>query len=451
MNTYELILRKRNGGELRPEEIDELMRGFVRGEIPDYQMAAFLMAVYFQGMSPAECVQLTRVMAASGEQVDLSGIPGFKVDKHSTGGVGDTTSLVLAPLVAACGAVVAKMTGRELGHTGGTVDKLESIPGMDLTATKSQFRATAETIGLSIVAQSRDLAPADKLLYALRNVTATVDTIPLIASSIMSKKLAGGADGIVLDVKTGNGAFMAALQDAIDLALTMVKIGTDAGRRVVALVTGMDQPLGHAVGNALEVAEAIATLKDQGPADLTELVLVMGTEMLMMAGVAADSADGRRRLKTAMGDGSGLEKFKAFTVAMGGDAACIDHPERLPSAGSRILVPATGQGYVTAIDTMSVGMMAKALGAGRQMKGDGIDPAAGVLLHKKLGDPVAVGEALATICVNHGETPPKTATTTAVARVAKAYTIQSEPIPVPALVRARVTRDGVEVVNHDDG
>jgi pyrimidine-nucleoside phosphorylase len=447
MNTYELILRKRNGGELRAQEIDELMRGFVRGEIPDYQMAAFLMAVYFQGMSPAECVQLTRAMAASGEQVDLTSIPGFKVDKHSTGGVGDTTSLVLAPLVAACGAVVAKMTGRELGHTGGTVDKLESIPGMDLTCTKSQFMATAKRIGLSIVAQSRDLAPADKLLYALRNVTATVDAVPLIASSIMSKKLAGGADGIVLDVKTGNGAFMATPQDAIDLALAMVKIGTDAGRRVVALVTGMDQPLGRAVGNALEVAEAIATLKGQGPADLTELVLVMGTEMLMMAGVATDSADARSRIKTAIEDGSGLEKLKAYVVAMGGDPACIDHPERLPRAENRIPVPAPSQGYVTAIDTMSVGMTAKALGAGRQVKGDGIDPAAGVLLHKKLGDAVAAGEALATICATGDETVAATATTTAMAQVVKAYTIQSKPVPVPPLVRARVTLDGFEVLD----
>jgi pyrimidine-nucleoside phosphorylase len=440
MNTYELIRRKRNGGELTPAEIDELVMGFVRGEIPDYQMAAFLMAVYFQGMSPAECVQLTRAMAASGEQVDLSAIPGFKVDKHSTGGVGDTTSLVLAPLVAACGAVVAKMTGRELGHTGGTVDKLESIPGVDLTCTKAQFMTNAQTIGLSIVAQSRDLAPADKLLYALRNVTATVDAIPLIASSIMSKKLAGGADGIVLDVKTGNGAFMADPADAIDLARTMVKIGTDAGRRVVALVTGMDQPLGRAVGNLLEVEEAIATLRGAGPADLTELVLRMGAEMLTMAGVTAAPGEARRRLETAIRDGSGLRKFKAYAVAMGAEADCLDHPERLPRAANRLPVPAADQGYVTAIDAMSVGMASKALGAGRRVKGDGIDPAAGVLLHKKLGDPVAFGDTLATVCANGDEAT----TTAAVAQIGAAYTINSAPVPVPPLVRARVTRDGIE-------
>jgi pyrimidine-nucleoside phosphorylase len=442
MNTYELIRRKRNGGELSTKEIDELIVGFVRGVIPDYQMAAFLMAVYFQGMSPAECVQLTRAMAASGEQVDLSAIPGFKVDKHSTGGVGDTTTLVLAPLVAACGAVVAKMTGHELGHTGGTVDKFESIPGVNLTGTKAQFMDTAKKIGLSIVAQSQDLAPADKLLYALRNVTATVDAIPLIASSIMSKKLASGADGIVLDVKTGSGAFMPDPQDAIDLARTMVKIGTDAGRRVVALVTGMDQPLGRAVGNALEVEEAIATLRGEGPADLTELVLLMGAEMLMMAGVAAGPTEARHRLEAAIGDGSGLRKFKDYTVAMGADSDFLEHPERLPRAANRIPVPAAKQGYVTAVDAMSVGMTSKALGAGRQVKGDGIDPAAGVLLHKKLGDAVAAGEPLATVCAN-GDAE---ARNTAVTQIAAAYTIDSAPVALPPLVRARVTRDDVEML-----
>lgn len=442
MNTYELIRRKRNGGELTPGEIDELVMGFVRGEIPDYQMAAFLMAVYFQGMTAVECVQLTRAMAASGDQVDLSAIPGFKVDKHSTGGVGDTTSLVLGPLVAACGAVVAKMTGRELGHTGGTVDKLEAIHGVNLTCSTARFIANAKALGLSIVAQSQDLAPADKLLYALRNVTATVDAIPLIASSIMSKKLAAGADGIVLDVKAGNGAFMATPQDAIDLAETMVKIGTDAGRQVVALVTGMDQPLGRAVGNALEVEEAIATLRGEGPADLTDLVLTMGGEMLVMAAVAASTDEARHRLQTAIANGSGLSKLRAYVAAMGGDGDLIDHPEHLPSAKTRMPVPAVSKGYVTAIDALAVGMVSKALGAGRQVKEDAIDPAAGVLLNKKLGDPIEVGEPLAIICANGDAAAIEAAS----AQIRSAYTIQPEPAQVPPLVLARVTRKGVEVL-----
>jgi pyrimidine-nucleoside phosphorylase len=442
MNTYELIRRKRDGGELKPAEIDALVAGFVSGEIPDYQMTAFLMAVYFQGMSAGECVQLTRAMAASGEQVDLSAIAGFKVDKHSTGGVGDTTSLVLAPLVAACGVVVAKMTGRELGHTGGTVDKLESIPGMNLTCSKDRFVAIARDIGMNIVAQSRDLAPADKLLYALRNVTATVDAIPLIASSIMSKKLAAGADGIVLDVKTGNGAFMAHFEGAIDLARTMVKIGTDAGRRVVALVTGMDQPLGEAVGNALEVAEAIATLRGKGPADLTELVLVMGAEMLVMAGAAASIEAARQDLTLALRQGRGLAKFKAYVAAMGGDPDMVDHPEKLPSAGTRIPVAAPECGYVTAIAATQIGMVSKSLGAGRKVVEDVIDPSAGVLLHKKLGDPVEAGEPLATLCTNNG----MALIEEAVAEIRAAYTIQPDPTPTPPLVRARVTREGVTVL-----
>lgn len=442
MNTYELIRRKRNGGALSPREIEALVMGFVRGEVPDYQMAAFLMAVYFQGMTAQECVQLTRAMTASGDQVDLSAIPGVKVDKHSTGGVGDTTSLVLAPLVAACGAVVAKMTGRELGHTGGTVDKLESIRGVDLTCPTERFIANAKEMGLSIVAQSQDLAPADKLLYALRNVTATVDATPLIASSIMSKKLAAGADGIVLDVKIGKGAFMAGLDDALELARTMVEIGTDAGRQVVALVTGMDQPLGHAVGNALEVEEAIATLRGEGPEDLTDLVLTMGGEMLVMAEVAASTQEARRRLEAAITDGSGLAKLKAYVAAMGGDTDLIDHPEKLPRAGTRTPVCADARGHVSAIDALAVGMASKALGAGRQVKEDAIDPAAGVLLHKKLGDPVTTGEPLATVCTN-GD---RAAMDTAVEQIRSAYTIQSEVVQPAPLIRARVTRDGAEVL-----
>ncbi|MDJ0783656.1 MAG: thymidine phosphorylase [Desulfosarcinaceae bacterium] len=440
MSTYELIRRKRDGEELQPSEIDALIGGYVDGEIPDYQVAAFLMAVYFRGMTAGECHHLTRAMAASGERVDLSAIPGFKVDKHSTGGVGDTTSLVLGPLVASCGAVVAKMTGRELGHTGGTVDKLEAIPGVNLTRSKDDFIATAKKLGLSIVAQSQDLAPADKLLYALRNVTATVDAIPLIASSIMSKKLAAGADGIVLDVKTGNGAFTAGLPSAIDLARTMVDIGTDAGRRVVALVTSMDQPLGRAVGNALEVQEAIAALSGRGPRDLTELVLAMGCEMLVMAGAAASGKAAHDRLAAALGDGSALAKFRQYVSAMGGDPGTIDHPERLPTTKHHWPVCTPTAGYVTSIDSLRLGMASKSLGAGRPTKEAAIDPAAGILLHKKLGDAILASEPLATIHTNLGERVAQDA----VLQIQQAYSIRPDPITPPPLLRARVTRQGVE-------
>ena len=300
MQVYELIKKKRDGSELSKNEIEYLISGYLNGRIPDYQMSAFLMAVYFKGMSGRECVDLTTIMTQSGDSVDLSAIEGFKVDKHSTGGVGDTTTLVLAPLVAASGGIVAKMTGRELGHTGGTVDKLESIPGMQVELAKDKFVKIVNGIHVSLIAQTASLAPADKQLYALRNVTATVESIPLIAASIMSKKLAAGTDGIVLDVKTGRGAFMQNYGDALELARTMVDIGEGAGRRVVALITGMDQPLGYAIGNAIEVREAIDTLGGNGPGDLTELVRKLGSDMLFMSGIVST----RKQARSIISNGS---------------------------------------------------------------------------------------------------------------------------------------------------
>lgn len=330
MNAYEVIKKKRDGLELLREEIDFLVSGFVKGRVPDYQMAAFLMAVYYRGMSMRECCDLTMAMAESGEIVDLSKINGFHIDKHSTGGVGDKTSLVLAPLVAASGGIVAKMSGRELGHTGGTVDKLESIPGMQVELSKDKFVEIVNDIHVSLIAQTASLAPADKQIYALRNVTATVDSIPLIASSIMSKKLAAGADGIVLDVKTGAGAFMQKYEDAVELAKTMVYIGRCAGKKVVALITGMEQPLGYAIGNAVEVQEAIDTLNGGGPQDLVDLVLELGSMMLVTSGAVSSGATARRLLQTSLAQKKGLKKLAELIKAQGGNPDVIKNPALLP-------------------------------------------------------------------------------------------------------------------------
>ena len=336
MNVYELIKKKRDGFELSANEIEYLINGFINGKIPDYQMTAFLMAVYFNGMSARECVELTMAMTKSGEQIDLSAIKGFKVDKHSTGGVGDTTTLVLAPLVAASGGIVAKMTGRELGHTGGTVDKLESIPGMQVELSKNKFVKIVNDIHVSLITQTASLVPVDKQIYALRNVTATVDSIPLIAASIMSKKLAAGSDGIVLDVKTGQGAFMQKYEDALELAKSMVKIGEDAGRRMVALITGMQQPLGYAIGNAIEVREAIDTLGGNGPPDLVELVTELGGEMLLISGIASTREAAKSVLSKNLATRKGLDKLAELIAAQGGDRAVIDNPNLLPQPAMKL-------------------------------------------------------------------------------------------------------------------
>ena len=345
MNAYELIKKKRDGLELSGEEINFLVSGFVKGRIPDYQMAAFLMAVYYRSMNIRECCDLTRAMAQSGEIVDLSKIDGFNIDKHSTGGVGDTTTLVLAPLVAASGGIVAKMSGRELGHTGGTVDKLESIPGMQVELSKDKFVDIVNAIHVSVIAQTANLAPADKQIYALRHVTATIDSIPLIASSIMSKKLAAGADGIVLDVKTGAGAFMQKYEDAVELAKIMVYIGECEGKKVEALITGMEQPLGNAIGNAVEVKEAIDTLNGNGPRDLVDLVLELGSMMLVISGVESSFSAAHRMLETHIDQKKGLKKLAELIQAQGGNPDVIVNSDLLPQPKTKIEINLRSFGF----------------------------------------------------------------------------------------------------------
>nr|PZN43222.1 MAG: pyrimidine-nucleoside phosphorylase [Bacillota bacterium] len=439
MQVYEILYKKRQGQELSTEEIHFLIEGYTRGTIPDYQMAAWAMAVCLRGMTPRETADLTMAMVRSGVTVDLSGIAGVKVDKHSTGGVGDTTSLVLIPLVAACGAPVAKMSGRGLGHTGGTLDKLESIPGFRVEMTLEEFVAQVNRIGCAICGQTADLVPADKKLYALRDVTATVDSIPLIAASIMSKKLAGGADAIVLDVKTGDGAFMRDVEDAFRLARAMVEIGTRVGRETVALVTDMSQPLGRAVGNALEVAEAIETLRGFGPADLEALCLELGSHMLRLAGVAPTPEEAKKRLTRALRDGSALAKLKEMVAAQGGDVSYINQPIKLPRAQHIKLVAAPAGGYVRRIGALAVGEVARFLGAGRATKEDTVDPAVGVVLRKKVGDQVEPGEPLAEIHANHPERIPE-----AEARLLAAIEIGPEPVTPPPLIYGVVTAAGEE-------
>ena len=403
MRMYDIIMKKRNGGELTEEEIRFFITGYTRGEIPDYQVSALMMAIYFRKMTEAETLALTMAMAESGDRLDLSGIQGIKVDKHSTGGVGDKTSLALAPMVAACGIPVAKMSGRGLGHTGGTIDKLESFSGFTTALTREKFIENVNRIGIAIMGQTADLAPADKKLYALRDVTATVDNLSLIASSIMSKKLAAGADAIVLDVKTGNGAFMKEEADARALAEEMVKIGKNAGRRTIAVISDMDQPLGYAVGNALEVKEAIDTLKGEGPEDFVELCLTLGSRMLLAGGKAEDSGEARRMLEEVIADGRALEKLAEFVEAQGGSRESVYHPELLPGAAITRPVTAPVSGYLNHIVCEEVGICSRMLGGGRETKESGIDLSVGLVLCKKAGDYVMEGETLAVIHANEEE------------------------------------------------
>jgi len=430
MRMYDIILKKRGGGELSEEEINFFIKGYTRGEIPDYQVSALMMAIYFQKMTEAETLALTMAMAGSGDMLDLSQIKGIKVDKHSTGGVGDKTSLALAPMAAACGIPVAKMSGRGLGHTGGTIDKLESFPGFTTALTTEQFIANVNRIGLAIMGQTADLAPADKKLYALRDVTATVDNLSLIASSIMSKKLAAGADAIVLDVKTGSGAFMKEERDARALAEEMVKIGKNAGRRTVAVISDMDQPLGYAVGNALEVKEAIDTLCGRGPADFVELCLTLGSQMLMAGGKAADTKEARRMLEGVIADGSALKKLAEFVEAQGGDSRAVYEPELLPRADIVLPVEAPAGGYVSRIACDEAGICSLILGGGRETKESGIDLAVGLVLCKKAGDRVRAGEPLAMIHANEEGRAREAA-----ARYLAACTIAEEPPQRRDLIR----------------
>lgn len=400
MRMVDLIEKKRDGEELTSEEINFFIEQYTNGNIPDYQVSALLMAIYFQDMTDRERADLTLAMVESGDQIDLSGIEGIKVDKHSTGGVGDTTTLVLGPLVAACGVPVAKMSGRGLGHTGGTIDKLEAIEGFHVELTTEQFTKQVNELKLAVIGQSGNLTPADKKLYALRDVTGTVNSIPLIASSIMSKKIAAGADAIVLDVKTGEGAFMKTVEDARSLARAMVQIGNNVGRQTMAIISDMSQPLGFAIGNSLEVKEAIDTLRGKGPADLTELCLVLGSQMVVVGGKAKDLDEARAMLLKVIEDGSAIEILKGFIEGQGGNPAIVDSPELLPQAKFTFEVPAKEGGYVSFIEADEVGTAAMLLGAGRATKESEIDLAVGIVLHKKVGDAVKDGESLATIHAN---------------------------------------------------
>ena len=430
MNMYDLIMKKKKGYELTNEEIRYMIEGYTKETIPDYQMSAMMMAICFQGMTPKETKNLTLAMAESGDILDLSEIKGIKVDKHSTGGVGDKTSLVLGPMVAALGVSVAKMSGRGLGHTGGTIDKLESFTGFTTALSKETFVKNVNEIGIAIAGQTADLAPADKKLYALRDVTGTVDQMSLIASSIMSKKLASGADAIVLDVKTGDGAFMKTLEDSVALAEAMVSIGKLAGKKMAAIISDMDQPLGNAVGNILEVQEAIDTLQGHGPKDLEELVLTLGSYMVVAAEKAKTIEEARTALKQTLTDGTAFEVFKKFVVAQGGCEDEVLRPEKLPVAQYIEDVVANTEGYVVKIQTEEIGRISLLLGGGRETKQSEIDLTVGVVLNKKRGDKVEVGDVMATI---HANDLAKLAQ--AKERLVKAYQISKENIENKPLIK----------------
>lgn len=429
MRMYDIIMKKRNGEKLTSEEIRFFIDGYTRGDIPDYQVSALMMAVYFQGMDEEETLALTMAMAHSGDMLDLSAIEGVKVDKHSTGGVGDKTSLALAPMVAACGVRIAKMSGRGLGHTGGTIDKLESFAGFSTDISREHFIRQVNEIGISIMGQTADLAPADKKLYALRDVTATVDNMSLIASSIMSKKLAAGADAIVLDVKTGSGAFMKTLEDSLALAREMVRIGNGAGRRTMAVVSDMDQPLGRAVGNALEVKEAIDTLRGQGPEDFMELCMTLGSRMLIVGGRAGDEREARDMLERAVSSGAALDKLAALVKAQGGDPAAVYDTDLLPAAAHVEPIRACTDGYIRHIQCDEIGVCSLLLGGGRETKDSRIDLSVGLVLTAKVGDYVKAGEPLAYI---HYNDPVRAEA--AIERFHRAYTLEREPVRAPRLI-----------------
>ncbi len=402
MRLYDIIKKKRDGGELTTEEINFFIRGVTDGSIPDYQISALCMAIYFRGMNVRETSDLTFAVRDSGERLDFSAIKGIRADKHSTGGVGDKTSLVVGPIVASLGVKVAKMSGRGLGHTGGTVDKLEAIQGLKTTLSEEDFIKQVNDIGIAIIGQSREFAPADKKLYALRDVTATVDSMPLIAASIMGKKLAADDDCIVLDVKTGSGSFMKSVERSRALARLMVDIGKRAGKKMVALITDMDVPLGHAIGNSLEVIEAVETLKGRGPEDFTKVCLTLAAYMLSLAGMGTPE-EAERLAKRAIDDGSALQKLKEMVARQGGDPACIDDTNKFAKAKYAYAVKSEKAGYITRVDTEAYGLASLALGAGRNTAEDAIDYSAGIILRKKTGDFVEKGETVATLYANDME------------------------------------------------
>lgn len=433
MHPYELIQRKRDGGTLSPAEIEAFIAGYTRGEVPDYQMAALCMAIYFRGLSDEELGAWTTAMLRSGEVLDLADIPGVKVDKHSTGGVGDKVTLALAPLAAACGVPVPMVSGRGLGHTGGTLDKLQSIPGFQVDLGVERYRELVGSVKACLIGQTRSIAPADKKLYALRDVTATVDCIPLIASSIMSKKLAEGIDALVLDVKVGSGAFMKTLGQARILARTMVGIGRQMNKKVVALLTDMEQPLGRAVGNALEVIEAVDILRGRAPQDVTECTLALTAQMLLLGGVAADEPAARTLLQRSIADGSALAKLREIVQVQGGDARAVDDPSILPRARRAEPIPSLAEGYVEAIDTEAVGRAAVALGAGRERVDAAVDPAVGFIVEAKLGDHVQRGQPLAVMHFNDERRAQEVET-----RIQRAYRIGSRKPASRPLVIERI-------------
>lgn len=438
MRMFDIIAKKRDGKVLTSEEIEFFVNGYVNGDIPDYQISALLMAIYLNGMNVDETTTLTMLMARSGEVIDLSSIPGIKVDKHSTGGVGDKTTFIISPIVASCGVPVAKMSGRGLGHTGGTIDKMESIPGMKTNIDREEFFDIVRNVGACVIGQSGNIVPADKKLYALRDVTATIESIPLIASSIMSKKLAAGSDAILLDVKTGSGAFMKTTDEAIELAKAMVAIGEKVGRKTIALITDMDRPLGKSIGNALEMKEVCDTLKGKGPKDLTELSLTLATNMLYLAGKGSldDCYD---LAKDALESGKAFEKLKEMVKAQGGDVSVIEDNSKFESSKVARGLAAAQEGYIYSMDTEKCGVASMILGAGREKKEDTIDYSAGVIIHKKIGDYVKRGDLIASLyssseekCINSSRL------------LGEAIKISSvEPVVKP-IVLARVTKDSVE-------
>lgn len=434
MRMVDIIEKKRDGLALTEREIHYFIEQYTKDAIPDYQVSALLMAIYFQGMTEEETAHLTMAMVQSGEQIDLSNIAGVKVDKHSTGGVGDTTTLPLAAMVAAVGVPVAKMSGRGLGHTGGTIDKLEAIDGFHVELTNDQFMKQVNDLKMAVIGQSGNLTPADKKLYALRDVTATVSSIPLIASSIMSKKIAAGADAIVLDVKTGDGAFMKTAEDAKKLAEAMVQIGHHVGRKTMAIISDMSQPLGYAIGNALEIEEAIATLKGQGPEDLNELCYTLGAQMVVLGGKAETLEEARTMLLQVVENGEALNVLKQFIAAQGGDASVVDEPSKLPQARFVTELTAKESGYIEKIEADDIGTAAMLLGAGRATKESVIDLAVGLVLRKKVGDYVAQGEPLVTIHANRENIED------VIEKIEAHIHFSETPITPPTLIEAIITK-----------